>query len=95
MDIGHSDNKPGNSNTNEFASLFEWLGRLTGLPEWFWWLLAAIIPLVIILPILCVFFPIVRNVLKSMFWGLWWLICLPFKLIAKLIEYIKDKKGGG
>ncbi len=94
-DIGHNNGMPSNNNTNEFASLFEWLGRLTGVPEWIWWLLVALIPLIIILPILGVIFPVVGKCLVLILKGLLWLICLPFKLIAKLIEYIKDKKGGG
>ena len=98
--------KPDNTNTNEFASLWEWLSRLTGIPEWVWKLLAAIIPLAILLPILSAIFPVVGQVLalifgallKAFIWlfkGLLWLVCLPFKGIATLIRKIKDKKDGG
>ena len=105
-DIGHNNGKPSNNNTNEFANFGEWLERLTGIPAWFWWLLSAIIPLLILLPILGAIFPVfgqflvllIKVVGKCLLWlfkSLWWLICLPFKGIAKLMEYIKDKKGGG
>lgn len=100
------DNISGNNNTNEIAGLFEWLERVTGVPQWVLKLLAAIIPLAILLPILSAIFPVVGQVLalvfgallKAFIWlfkGLLWLVCLPFKGIAALVRKIKDKKDGG
>ncbi|MDE5654373.1 MAG: hypothetical protein K2I46_02060 [Clostridia bacterium] len=93
------DNKPGNNNTNEFASLLEWLSRLTNIPEWALILIAVVIVLVILMPILSIFFPIVGQVLwkiiKTIGKMLWKLICLPFKAIKALFQKIKDSKGGG
>ena len=88
------------------TSLWEWLSRLTGIPEWVWKLLAAIIPLAILLPILSAIFPVVGQVLalifgallKAFMWllkGILWLVLLPFKGIAALVRKIKDKKDGG
>lgn len=99
------DNKPGNTNTDETATIWEWLERVTGIPQWVWKMLAALIPLAILLPVLSLIFPVVGQVLllvvkaigKSVVWlfkGLWWLVCLPFKGIAALVQKIKDKKDG-
>ena len=99
-------NKPGNNNTDEVVSIWEWLERKTGVPQWVLKLLAAIIPLAILLPILSAIFPVVGQVLalvfgallKAFIWlfkGLLWLVCLPFKGIAALVRKIKDKKDGG
>lgn len=100
------DNKPGNNNTNEHASLWEWLSRITGIPQWAWKLIAAIVVLAILLPVLSIFFPVIGQILLwivkiigkgfyYLFKGLLWLICLPFKGIAALVEKIKDAKDGG
>ena len=97
------DDIPGNNNTNETASLWEWLARVTGVPQWVWKLILVVIVLAILMPILSAVFPIVGQILAAVFkglataivWvfkGLWWLICLPFKGIAALVQKIKDKK---
>lgn len=88
-------NKPGNNNTDEVVSIWEWLERVTGVPQWVWKLIAVIIPIAIILPILSAVSPVVGSVVLSVFKGVLWLICLPFKGIAALIRKIKDKKDGG
>ncbi|MDE6966013.1 MAG: hypothetical protein K2O94_03430 [Clostridiales bacterium] len=98
------DDRPGNTNTNELASLWEWFSRLTGIPEWLWKLLLVGIVLVICLPVLSLIFPVIGQVLsiflkallKAVVWlfkGLWWLICLPFKGIAALVGKIRERKG--
>lgn len=82
--------KPGNINTDEIASLFEWLERVTGVPQWFWIMLAVLIPLAVLLPVLSLVFPVFGQVLKTVFGALWtgvvwllkgllWLVLLPFK----------------
>ena len=97
------DNKPGNNNTNEFASLWEWLSRITGIPQWVWKLIAAVVVLAILLPVLSIFFPVIGQILLwivkiigkgfyYLFKGLLWLICLPFKGIAVLVQKIKEAK---
>lgn len=98
--------KPDNTNTNEFASLWEWLSRLTGIPEWVWVLILIAIVLAICLPILSLVSPVFGQALLMVFkaigtafvWlfkGVLWLVCLPFKGIAALVRKIKDKKDGG
>ena len=100
------DDKPGNNNTGELANLWEWLSRITGIPEWAWKLIAAAIILAIVIPLLSIFFPIIWQILAFVFkgvatgivWlfkGIWWFICLPFKGIAALVQKIKNKGGGG
>ncbi len=97
------DDKPGNNNTNEYASLWEWLSRITGIPQWIWKLIAAAIILAIFLPILSAIFPVVGQILSvvlkaigtAFVWlckGVWWLICLPFKAIAALVRKIRERK---
>ncbi len=100
------DNKPGNNNTNEFASMLEWLSRLTNIPEWALILIAVVIVLMILMPILSVFCPVLGQVLVWVFKiigkgfaylvkGVWLMIRLPFKAIGMLFQKIKDSKGGG
>lgn len=95
---------PINNNTDEMASLLEWLSRVTGIPEEVWVLIFVAIALAILLPILSLIFPVVGQVLsiclkvllKAVVWlfkGLWWLICLPFKGIAALVGKIRERKG--
>lgn len=79
------DDNPGNTNTNEL-DFFGWLERITGVPQWVWKALAVIIPLAILLPVLSAIFPVVGEILKKVFQGLWWLICLPFRGIKALID---------
>lgn len=94
--------KPDNTNTNELASLWEWLSRLTGIPEWVWVLILIATVLAICLPILSAVFPVVGQVLslifgallKAIIWlfkGVLWLVCLPFKGIAALVRKIKER----
>ena len=86
--------------------MWEWLSRITGIPEWAWKLIAAAIILAIVIPLLSIFFPIIWQILAFVFkgvatgivWlfkGIWWFICLPFKGIAALVQKIKNKGGGG
>ncbi len=97
------DDKPGNSNTNELASFWEWLERVTGVPQWVWKLIFVLIVLAIALPVLSIIFPVVGQVLLwivkaigklfvCLFKGLWWLICLPFKGIAVLVRKIRGEQ---
>lgn len=97
------DNKPGNFNTDELASLWEWLARVTGVPQWVWKLIAALIPICILLPVLSLIFPVVGQVLlvamkavgKALLWlvkGVWWLVCLPFKGIAALVRKVRGEQ---
>ena len=86
--------------------LCKWLEQITGLPAWVWKIIICLLPFVILLPILSAVFPIVGQILAAVFkgiatafvWlckGIWWLVCLPFRGIAALINAIKDKKEGG
>lgn len=90
-----ADNIPGNNNTNEFASFWEWLSRVTKMPKWALILIAVIIVLVILLPILSILFPIVGKILWTIIKGICRIICLPFKGMYLLFQKIKDKSGGG
>lgn len=74
-----------------------------GTPWWVY-LIIVLAVLLILLPILAIIFPPVWAVLKIvfkgigigikyLFIGLWWLICLPFKGIKKLID--RRKRSGG
>ncbi len=85
------DNKPGNKNTNERLSLWEWLEKITGVPAWGWKLIALCIVLLILLPLLAIIFPAFGQALLWILKGLGWLICLPFRGIAALVRKIKDK----
>lgn len=97
------DDKPGNNNTNEYASLWEWLSPITGIPQWIWKLIVAAIILAIFLPILSAIFPVVGQILSVvlkaivtafvwLFKGVWWLVCLPFRGIAALVRKIRERK---
>lgn len=101
-----ADNIPGNNNTNEFAGFWEWLSRITKIPKWALILIAVVICLLILAPILSIFFPIIWQILwkilklvgngiQGIFYGIGWLICLPFKGVYLLICKIKESKGGG
>lgn len=70
---------------------------------WWVWLIIAVVILAILLPILSIIFPVVGTVLKTVlkavvtvlkyiFKGLWWLICLPFKGIKALVKRKKKDK---
>ena len=97
---------PDNNNTDEKANLWEWLERITGIPQWFWKLLAVLIPLAILLPVLSILFPVFGQVLLTilkiighgllyLLKGVLWLLCLPFKGIAALVRKIKEKRETG
>ncbi|MDE6597982.1 MAG: hypothetical protein K2K60_05035 [Clostridia bacterium] len=68
------------------------------------WIIAAVVVVaaIIVLMVLCIVFPAVAPIVKQVlqvvgkviawiFKGLWWLICLPFKAIAKAIKNRKNK----
>lgn len=99
-DLGVVDNKQtGHSGANKpldtVFNLFEWLEKVTGVPQWVWILIAVLIPLAILLPVLAHLFPVVGQILIGIVKGVWWLVCLPFKGIAALVRKIKDRKDGG
>ena len=76
-------NKP--SNKPNVPNLWDWLAAVTGIPVWVWQMLAVIIPLLILLFILAIFFAPVRDILG----GVWFVITLPFRGIAALIRKIR------
>lgn len=94
--LGVVDNKQtGNSFSNvpfEFSGLFEWLERVTGVPQWVWILIVILVPVVILLPVLSVVFPAFGRVVLAVFKGLWRLICLPFYGIAALVRKIRARR---
>lgn len=74
-----------------------------GHSDWWVYVLAAIIVLLLLPTILGFIFPVVgqfllnvlKHILSGLWWlikGLWWLICLPFKGIAALIKHRKERK---
>jgi len=94
------------TNPQEVFDLFKWLADKTGLPVWAWKLILALIPIIILLPVLSLVFPVVGEVLKwviktvvtilvLLIKAVVWIISLPFRGIAALIRKIKDKKDGG
>ena len=94
------DDKPGNNNVAEFAGLFEWLSRVTGVAKWVWTLILVLVVLAIVLPVLSLIFPAVGEVLKLIIKGIGWflvqflkgvvlLISLPFRGIYALIKKIR------
>ena len=98
-DLGVVDNKQtGHNGANKpldtVFNLFEWLESVTGVPKEVWILIAVLIPLAILLPVLAHLFPVVGQILLGIVKGVWWLVCLPFKGIAALVQKIKDKKDG-
>lgn len=96
--LGVVDNKQtGNGFSNvpfEFSGLFEWLERVTGVPQWVWILIAILVPIAILLPVLFVVFPAFGSVVLATLKGLLRLVCLPFKGIAALIRKINERRGG-
>lgn len=94
------------TNPQDKFDLFKWLADKTGLPVWAWKLILALIPIIILLPVLSLIFPVVGEVLKwvikavvkilvLLIKAVVWIIALPFRGIAALIRKIKDKKDGG
>lgn len=63
-----------------------------------WWQILLLIVVVIIVIILLInFAPLIITLIVKLFVllgrGVWWLICAPFRLIAKIVEKIKEKHG--
>lgn len=82
---------PGNNNTNEIENIFDWLSRVTGVPEWVWKLTLALIVIAIFLPILSLIFPVFGQLILTVIKGIVWLVCLPFRGIAALIQKIRER----
>ena len=85
------DDKPGNNDTNETLSLFDWLEQQTGVSASVWKALLILIIVAIVVSILSALFPPVAQIVLWLLKALWWLISAPFKGIAALIEKAKDK----
>ena len=94
------------TNPQDKFDIFKWLADKTGLPVGAWKLILALIPIIILLPVLSLVFPVVGEVLKwviktvvkilvLLIKAVVWIIALPFRGIAALIRKIKDKKDGG
>ena len=47
----------------------------------------------VVLLVLSLIFPPFAQIMLVVLKGIWWVICLPFKGIAALVERIKDKRG--
>lgn len=92
--IGESpDQKPGNTNQGDL-DWWNWLLRKLGLEgkEWILWLILILLISIPALILLSIFFPPFLQVIKAIFKGLWWLICLPFRGIKALIDKSKKRK---
>ncbi len=92
------------TNPQEAFDLFKWLEEKTGVPKGVWIAGIVLVVLAILMPILSAVFPAFGQILatclkvlgKGLFYllkALWWLICLPFRGIAVLINKIKDGRG--
>ncbi|MDE5601609.1 MAG: hypothetical protein K2J16_03840 [Clostridia bacterium] len=97
------DDVAGNNNTAEFEKFFKWLSRVTGVAEWVWYLILALIVLAILLPVLSLIFPAFGEVLKLAVKGVAWflvqflkgiflIISLPFRGIYALIQKIRGDR---
>ncbi len=62
----------------------------SGLPWWFWLIVAVIIILVIIL--LPLIFPVLKPIFIAIFKVIWWVISAPFRFIAWVVKKIKDRR---
>lgn len=94
--LGVVDNKQtGNSFANgsldDIFDFFAWLEKVTGVPQWVWICIAALIPLAILLPVLSVIFPAFGQLMLWLLKGLWWIISAPFKGIAAFVRKIKNR----
>lgn len=85
--LGVIDNKQSGSDTPINNETYEAVINNRGK-----WIL-GIIGLIILIVLLIIFLPIVAPILGLIVKGVVWLISAPFKLIAKLIEKIKEKHG--
>lgn len=104
-----SNNKEyGESVVSKFFSFldkpFSWLSEQTGWPEWAWKVILIGIPILILLPVLGVIFPVFGQVLlvivkalgKGLLYlgkGIVWVLSLPVKGIKALVEKIRSRKG--
>ncbi len=97
---------PPTTDPNFFEQFLLWLESVTGISRGWWIAIAVLLVLAILMPILSVIFPVVRVVLKRIlkgiglillwiFKGLWWLISLPFRLIARAVQKRKGEKDNG
>lgn len=105
--LGVVDNKqsvskdPANKQESWWDIFLNWLASKTGIPVWLWKLIFALLPFIILLPILSLIFPAFGQVLGVIFgwifkavgkiivWilkAIWWVISLPFRGIAALIR---------
>ena len=85
--------KPGNNNTDEILGIWDWLTQETGVPQWVWKTLFSVVVIAVVLLVLSLIFPPFAQIMLVVLKGIWWVICLPFKGIAALVERIKDKRG--
>ena len=79
-----------------------WLEQVTGVPATVWKIIICALPFLILLPILAAVFPVVGQILSVALKGIgiafvwlckavFWVISLPFRGIAALIEKIRGK----
>lgn len=61
--------------------------------KWILIALAVILALILLAPLLPMIITFFIKLIGWIFKGLWWLISAPFKLIGKVIEKIKEKRG--
>lgn len=61
--------------------------------KWILIALAVILALILLAPLLPTIITFIGKMIVWIFKGLWWLISAPFKLIGKLIEKVKEKRG--
>lgn len=94
---------------DKIADFFKSVGSAIGnffdsiASSWYW---IVIVIVGVVLLILCIIFApsilsflvlCLKGLLKAFVWlfkGIWWLICLPFKGIAALVNKIKERKAG-
>lgn len=109
--LGVVDNKqsvskdPANKQESWWDIFLNWLASKTGIPVWLWKLIFALLPFIILLPILSLIFPAFGQILGVIFgwifkavgkiivWilkAVWWIISLPFRGIAALIRKRKE-----
>lgn len=94
------DDKPGNKTGSGF-DFWAWLAEKLGIPVWAVKLISSVVIILIVLAVVLLILSAVspavsvllKNIavglitfLKYLIIGLWWLICLPFKGIAALVQ---------